>query len=449
MSFRNRIHYKNIFLHIGHLQTIFYNNSLAEENNGICYAIVDDRQNKMNATNLKCCIKYLNVKNIEIIEVTKYQELLVIYTKELLKSGEAYIYPGYNSNEDLSDPHSTFQIRLNYVETPTIGYTKKNSVTGKIETVFIFDYIIKVLDEIKKVTDVVTISSGNNVIGQDITDHNILNFFSEIRKINYTHINSYRIYSFRYSKKDWPDLSEGDARLLTIQGLKARHVPYQVLFNFYSKASEKGSISINDLDNLLKTYLNCNSNRVSGILNPLKVYITNMSDKHTDFISRYINPLDKSSKSFIPLSNVFYMDKHDFALVENDRKLSVHKEIKLKNGRTFYCNNVILDDKGYPNEVKGMYYNKESNNKENTINWISSEYGIHLQIVKYYKYNWFFTGNNDIFEPTITYGYIDNIVFSDLDNVYLIDKVGYFCYDKKLSTINNIPCFIGVSNTTY
>ncbi len=442
-TFKSRIHYKNIFLHIGHLQTIFYNNDIAREKDGICYAIVDDRQNKKITNDLKESFRYLKVKYIEIIPVSEYYDPIMIYTQVLLKSGDAFIHEKYGNSGtvDISNLNSIFQIRLNCNGTPNIGYTKKN-FDGKYEIVFIFDYIIKVIDDLKKVNHVTTTTISNSSI-VDITDYNMFNFFNKKRKINYSKLVSYRIFNFRYCKKDWPDLKEDDPRLLTLKGIQARHIPSEILYNFYSTAVDRGSISISYLDNLIKNYLNFNTNRVFGIIDPLKVRINNFSDNKTDFISKNKHPLNKNVIVFSPLSNIFYIDRNDFGLVEDKMKLTQHKEVRLKYGDIFYCTDIKLNSEGYPAELIGKYYHKKKKVKQ-CIHWISNESGKKPRKAIFYMYNWFFTGNNDIIEPRVQHGYIEDLVFEDLDQVYQLERLGYFAYDKRLSEINEIPSFIRI-----
>ncbi len=443
--YNSRIHYKNSFLHIGHLQTIFYNNNLAMKNNGLCYAIVDDRQNKLNALNLKQCIKYLKANFIKIVEVSKYHEFITIYTNELLKSGKAYIYPGNVSNVgDINNPKAAFQIKLNYNNSPIIGYSKRNYDTNKYETIFIFDYIIKVLDEIKMITDVVTTSSG--ISGQDITDHNILKFFNDIRKIKYNRISSYRIHGFKYSKQDWPRVDKDDPRLLTIQGLISRNVPQNVLYNFYIKAQDNGSININELDNLLKSYLKLNSCHVQGIIDPLQMTIKNIPDNHTIY-----------DKSLIPLSNKLYVNKDAFALVSDKNKISIGKKVQLDDTYKFMCTDVELNNIGYPINVKGIIlnerpdvvsenrFNLKQKKSTNFLGWISSDHNKCPVKAKFYLCNWFFTGKNNISNINMSYGYISETLFNDLDKIYMIGG-WYFRYDKNLSEEDDIPCFISISS---
>jgi len=80
--------------------------------------------------------------------------------------------------------------------------------------------------------------------------------------------------------------------------------------------------------------------------------------------------------------------------------------------------------------------------KIRTVQWVSSEWGQGPVKVLFYLYNWFYTGQNTIMEPRVSEGYIDRLVFSDLSQIYQIERNGYYIYDAHLSILNSIPTFI-------
>ena len=162
MSFqRTRIYYRNPFLHIGHLNTLFHNNSMAKQHGGICYAINDDRLDHLRFNDICEDFQYLDLKHVEVISVRKYQERIMKYTEELVRKGDIYIY--YCNNVEskpsrvidyIRNPVMHFQLKLRNKYgsiDPSIGYTRE--CDGKLVTLLIFDYIIKVLDTLLNVTE--------------------------------------------------------------------------------------------------------------------------------------------------------------------------------------------------------------------------------------------------------------------------------------------------------
>src|SRR3989338_5980957 len=214
-----RIYYRNTFLHLGHCQTVHYNNNYAEQHDGKCLAVIDDRQYGANVQMIEEDINYMKLKHITCLSVTSDLPKIQAFTQDLYNKGlifidtdpspviqdrnqsfsnrisEQYTSPSLNnftpsppllfgrSNTSTSTSSNTFnnlnqicKLRLNTTGYPIIAYTKHN-YGSNYSLIYIFDYIIKVIDNIYKVTDV--IKTTNN----DISDDNILNFFSGLNNI--------------------------------------------------------------------------------------------------------------------------------------------------------------------------------------------------------------------------------------------------------------------------
>lgn len=451
MTFKSRIYYRNTFLHIGHLQTLCYNNDFAEQNNGQCCAIVDDRQDEGRIKQIQIGLDYLKLNNIKVIPVSAHNEFILLYTKELVKDGDVYITHCANTDDalnELEDPSRKFQIRLNYGDSPTIGYSKEDEHNpGKHVIVFIFDYIIKVIDLLLNITDVVTTSLN------DVTDRDIMGYFTNYvsSKIKYHRLDTYKIIGFRYSKRDWPALPEDDPRLMTLMGLKSRYVPSCVIKKFYNQATDLlkfGSyraIKITQFDAILRNYLNATSLRAFGVLDPLEITLTNVEERYLEYAMKPCHPNRTSQYNIVPLTRRVWIDKNDFSLVQTSDKLSKNTSMRLKYANVIYCTDVILN-RDRVKELKVKYYPVNDKNQQ-VIHWVSCKSDEETpRKVRYYIYNRFFTGENILNErePIIKEGYIDETVFKDLDRVYQLERIGYFRYDKDLSESNNITCFIKI-----
>ena len=442
-SFSSRIYYRNTFLHVGHLQTLCYNNDFAGEKGGTCYAIVDDRQNPMRSLQIQEDLDFLGTKSIKVISVTEHNEPIHLYTKELAKEGLIYIPGTYDAVELLNYPKGNFQLKLRHGDHPTIGYSKQTETGGDYVIIYIFDYIIKVLDDLLNVTDVVTTTSN------DVADVDIMNFFTERHPLTYHSLETYKIGGFRYSKKDWPALPEDDPRLMTLRGLKSRHVPAEVIYNFYKHATSSQGIKITYFDTLLKNYMGLTAKHVFGVIDPIVVRVTNLEDRYTEFVFKPFHPMKPGMFNISPLSNTIYIDRSDFSLVEYGDKLSKDREIRLKYANVLYCTGVTLGEGGTVLSLNGKYYNKDIIPTKQPIHWVSSEAGKKPRNARFYLYNWFFTGDNmsNIQDPVVKDGYIDECVFDDLDQIYQLERVGYFVYDNELTLKNGgVPCFIKICN---
>ena len=97
-----------------------------------------------------------------------------------------------------------------------------------------------------------------------------------------------------------------------------------------------------------------------------------------------------------------------------------------------------------------MYDIGKSDRKKTGIDWISREHDSKMIPAIFYHYNWFFTGNNELINPNVYYGYIDDIVFDDLDKIYMVggNKGGYFHYDEELSRRNGVSSWVAISSSS-
>lgn len=437
-----RTYYRNIFFHLGHIKTILDNERIAKKHNGVCYAIIDDRLNKTRTNSIKEDFKYLELEHMKVISVREYQSDIMKYTCDLIQKGDIYLYHCSTKETKaskiisfISYPREHFQLRLNCGlgnDDPSIGYTNQDE-TGTLKLIMIFDYIIKVLDIILGVTDIVSTS----VTAADIKDQNISQFFDNITNIRHHKLDTYHIHNFRYSKHGWNIDNESNPYLLTFKGLKARHIPACILKAFYIHACQMGSIKIKYLGDLLKSYLRKNSQRVLGVIKPVKVIIDNWREKRTEYVCSYG---DGGDVKYFPLSNILYIDSSDYGM--DYGKITAQRRLKLTYGPTLRCTSVDIESNSPPTLHAEFKSTDDKNCFESSFNWISSAWELQPCSVRFYLYNWFYTGHNNLLLPEIVDGSIDINAFKDLNKVYYIEGHGYFSYDRSLSATNGIPTFI-------
>jgi hypothetical protein len=374
------------------------------------------------------------------------------YTEGLIRKGDVYLHYCSNIETDpvrilqhLKSPKMHFQLKLKcgnrpdpYKVDPSIGYTK--DYNDGLSLTLIFDYIIKVLDTKLDITDIISTSLTEV---SDVRDPNISSFFDKLntRKIVYHRLDTYFIHGFKYAKKNWPRMNERNPFLLTIKGLKARHIPPIILYSFYLHATQMGSIKITYLNTLLRSYLYRTTDRVQGVVKPLEVDIVNWKPKHTEYICKSVNPGQNSEMSLCPLSHTVYIDHMDYGM--DSHKWTKGRCCRLKYGPAVKCIDVELGDHGPTKlyaEIQECY--SRDCGKMRNVHWVSSKWGQGPVKVLFYLYNWFYTGQNSIMDPRVSEGYIDRSVFSDLKQIYQIERNGYYIYDSHLSALNGLPTFI-------
>ena len=449
MSFkRTRVYYRNKFLHIGHLQTLFHNDNIAGEHDGVCYAIIDDRQDPERINDIQEDFDYLQLDNIRVVSVHKYHDQIIEYTKKLVREGKIYVNYCSIIEKDtdkildyIEKPEMHYRLMLKCPNgyDPSIGYTKPMD-EGGLKLVFLFDYIIKVLDHILSITDIISTSTTDVT---DVRDPNISLFFDNAVHIQYHRLDTYFIQGFKYAKKDWPNLDERDPYLLTMKGLKARRVPREVLYAFYVHATQMGTIKIIYLNNMLRNYLSRNCDRAFGVIDPVRVKIDNWIPKRTEYVCKAVTPMRDATKlKLCPLTNILYLDRSDYGL-ENRYKLTKGRTCRLKYGPYIKCTDVEVDSNG-PTLIHAEY-NTQGDQTKRGLHWISSEWGQEPVMVCFVLYHWFFTGQNTpLQEPNIVKGYVERSVFENLDKIYQLERSGYFVYDKKMSQRHMVPTFIRI-----
>jgi len=464
-----RIFYRNHFLHLGHLQTLYFNDNFAKNNKGVCYAIIDDRRTSDEylcsslSDEIQEDFDYLGLTNTKIVSVSKNYTRIINYTKGMINEGKIYIHRctsmetiASNIIKHIDSPHTHFRLMLKsidgsgagMVQDYAIGYTKEQH--GYLSVVLSFDFIIKVLDNLLNITDIVMTSVFDNVRNTETYKNNIEEeertnaifavFNNKI--IKYHHLETYKIIGFKYSKKNWPVTDERDPYLLTIKGLKARAIPKQVLRAFYFHATQMGIIKIAYLDSLLRTYLYKICDRVFGVMDPIMVKINNWADKKTEFICKPVNPLaDTHQLNLCALSNILYIDKADFG-IDCDTKLTRGRSCRLRHSNIISCTDIEVNDKG-PICIYADYLN-DTDRSRRCIHWISSEWGQTPIKVCFLCYNWFYTGLNTLMTPQVTYGYLESHVFNDLSKIYQLERNGYFIYSAVASIKASMPTFIRI-----
>jgi glutaminyl-tRNA synthetase len=128
-----------------------------------------------------------------------------------------------------------------------------------------------------------------------------------------------------------------DPRMPTISGLRRRGYTPKSLRNFVDAAGvskRENIIDISLLEHSLREDLNSIAPRVMGVLDPIKLTITNYSDDKTEPLEGEINPEqpELGNRSF-PFSKHLFIEREDFKETANRKffRLTLNKEVRLKN----------------------------------------------------------------------------------------------------------------------
>ena len=175
-----------------------------------------------------------------------------------------------------------------------------------------------------------------------------------------------------------------DPRMPTLCGFRRRGYTPSAIHKFIDKIGYTTYDALNDfalMESSLREDLNATATRVSAVVNPVKLVITNYPEGQVEEMEAINNPEDpESGTRTVPFSKVLWIERADFR--ENaDKKfyrLSIDREVRLKYAYIIKCTHIVKDDAGNITEIHCTYDPltksgmPESNRKvKATIRWAS------------------------------------------------------------------------------
>ena len=187
-----------------------------------------------------------------------------------------------------------------------------------------------------------------------------------------------------------------DPRMPTISGLRRRGYTPESIRNFADTigvTKVDGIIDVGLLEFSLREDLNKKAPRVMGILDPLKLLITNYPEDKEEWMETVNNPEDESmGVREIPFSREVYIEQGDFMEDPPGKyfRLAPGREVRLKSAYIIKCEEVIKDDSGNITEVHCSYDPEtrsggpQSNRKvKGTLHWVSARHAAEAEIRLY------------------------------------------------------------------
>ncbi len=180
-----------------------------------------------------------------------------------------------------------------------------------------------------------------------------------------------------------------DPRMPTICGLRRRGFTPESVRNFAERvgvARRDQVIDVSLLEFCVREDLNKKAMRVMGVINPLKVTITNYPKGQEEWTDAVNNPEDESMGTRkVPFSGELYIEQDDFMEIPPKKyfRLSPGTEVRLRYGYFIKCEEVVKDNDGNIIEVKCTYDpatkggNAPDGRKvKGTIHWVSAKHAI-------------------------------------------------------------------------
>ena len=187
-----------------------------------------------------------------------------------------------------------------------------------------------------------------------------------------------------------------DPRMPTLCGLRRRGYTPQAIKNFIEDIGYTKYEALNDiglLEHNIREELNHHANRVSAVLNPVKVVITNYPEDKVEMMEMDNNPeQENAGKHQMPFSREIYIERDDF-MEEPPKKffrLTPGKEVRLKGAYIIMCTGCTKDADGNITEIQCTYDpdtlsgSAGSQRKvKGTLHWVSARHCVDAEVRLY------------------------------------------------------------------
>ena len=244
-----------------------------------------------------------------------------------------------------------------------------------------------------------------------------------------------------------------DPRMPTVCGMRRRGYSAQSIRNFIDSIGYTKFDALNDyalLEAAVRDDLNKKACRVSAVLNPVKLILTNYPEGQSEELEAINNPENEADGSHtITFSRELWIERDDF-MEDAPKKffrLSPGKEVRLKNAYIIKCTGCKKDDEGNVTEIYAEYdplskRGMEGANRKvkGTLHWLSVN---HCQKAEVRLYDRLFNVENpsaddrdfrDLLNPeslkVLNNCYVENYLSEKKAGDFLqFQRIGYFTLD--------------------
>ncbi|MCI7376822.1 MAG: glutamine--tRNA ligase/YqeY domain fusion protein [Bacteroidales bacterium] len=442
----------NGYLHIGHAKAICLDFGIAQQYGGVCNLRFDDtnptKENMEYVDAIKEDIQWLGYQWGNEYYASDYFQQLWDFAIRLIKEGKAYIdeqsseeiaaqkgtptQPGVDSpyrnrpveeslelfnkmnageieegrmvlraKIDMANPNMHFRDPIIYrvVKTPhhrtgtkwnaypmyDFAHGQSDYFEGVTHSLCTLEFVVHrplydyFIDEVKE--------------GKDLDDHRPRQTEFNKLNLNYTLMSKRNLLIL---VKEGVVNGWDDPRMPTICGFRRRGYTPESIHLFIDKIGYTTYDALNDfalLESSVREDLNARATRVSAVINPVKLVITNYPEGKTEELEAINNPEDASAGSHnITFSRELWIEREDFMEDAPSKyfRLSPGKEVRLKNAYIVKCTGCKKDENGVVTEVYAEYDPltrsgmPDANRKvKGTIHWVSQAHCIKSEVRLY------------------------------------------------------------------
>lgn len=245
-----------------------------------------------------------------------------------------------------------------------------------------------------------------------------------------------------------------DPRMPTLCGMRRRGYSPESVRKFIDSIGYTKFDALNDmalLEAAVREDLNAKATRVSAVLNPVKLVITNYPEDMTEEMEAINNPENEADgKHYITFSRNLWIEREDF-MEDAPKKffrMAPGKEVRLKNAYIVKCTGCTKDEEGNIIEIQAEYDPTSKSGMEGanrkvkgTLHWVSVD---HCKKAEVREYDRLFKIENPsaeecdfrdlINEDSLkirTNCYVEDFAAEKKAGEYLqFQRIGYFMADK-------------------
>jgi len=242
-----------------------------------------------------------------------------------------------------------------------------------------------------------------------------------------------------------------DPRMPTISGLRRRGYTPKAIRSFIDKvgvAKRENIIDVSLLEFCIREDLNKVAPRVMGVLNPIKIIITNYPEDREEWLEAENNPenIDAGTRK-VPFSREIFIEKEDFKESAGNKffRLKIGSEVRLKNAYIIKANSVLKTSTGEIEEVHCTYTKDTEKRVKGTLHWVSIKHALKVEVRDYDRLFLHEAPDNqgdrsfmDFINPDslkIIQGYVEpSLKDAQPEERFQFQRLGYFNIDKDSDT---------------
>ena len=442
----------NGYLHIGHAKAIHMDFGMAQKYNGICNLRFDDTNPSKEETeyvdSIMEDIKWLGFDWANVYYASDYFQQLWDFAVRLIKEGKAYIdeqtseeiaqqkgtptQPGTNSpyrDRPIEESLALFE-KMNSGEIPESAMVLRAKIDMAHSNMHFRDPIIyRVVKtphhrtgDTWKAYPMYDFAHGQSDYfegvthslctlefvphrplydlfvdwvkeGKDLEDNRPHQYEFNKLNLSYTLMSKRNLLTLVKEKlvNGWDD-----PRMPTLCGIRRRGYSPESISNFIDKIGYTKYDALNDislLESAVREDLNSRATRVSAVINPVKLIVTNYPEDKVEELQAINNPEDINCGTHtIEFSRELWIERDDFMedAPKSFYRLTPGREVRLKNAYIVLCTGCNKDENGNITEVLCEYIpetktgEKDANRKvKSTLHWVSCAHSVKAEVRLY------------------------------------------------------------------